>query len=231
MIGILGGTFDPIHHGHLRPALDVLQALGLDEVRLVPLRLAVHRAQPVATAGQRLAMVRAAVAGEPGLAVDSREIDRAGCSYSYDTLASIRAEVGPDRALCFLTGADAFRAFLTWHRPLDILELAHLVVMERPGAGEIADPGLRRLVGERRAHRREELAAVPAGRILCQPVTALDISATVIRGLLAQGLSPRYLLPDAVLALIRREGLYGPGAERKSLNRGDAEDAERTGTC
>lgn len=228
MIGVLGGTFDPIHHGHLRPALDVLQALRLDQVRLIPLSVAVHRAQPVAAALQRLEMVQAAVQGEPGLAVDDRELGRPGGSYSYDTLASLRSELGPERPICFLTGADAFREFLTWHRPRDILGLAHLVVMERPGAGELADPALRRLVAERRARGRAELAGAPAGRILCQPVTALDISATGIRDLLARGLSPRYLLPDAVLDYIRREGLYGgdesaPSSGRRVDRRAGAE--------
>lgn len=235
MIGILGGTFDPIHFGHLRPALDLLQALRLTEVRLVPLNVAVHRVQPVATAAQRLEMARAAVAGEPGLSVDAREIHRPGGSFSYDTLLSLRAELGPRRPLCFLTGADAFRDFLTWHRPLDILGLAHVVVMERPGAGKIEGPALRRLLAERRADGRDALAAAPGGRILCCPVTALDISATRLRDLIAGGLSPRYLLPDPVLALIRREGLYGsvrmsglPLAE-DPLNYRDAESAERTG--
>lgn len=207
MIGILGGTFDPVHFGHLRPALDCLQALALDQVRLVPLRVAVHRPQPEASAAQRLAMVERAIAGEPGLAADPRELDRAGGSYSYDTLASLRAELGEQVPLCLLVGSDAFAGFLDWHRPRDILELAHLVVMGRPGASPVLPGALRRLA-ERHGGGREALTAAPAGRIVQQAVTPLEISSTRIRGLIRQGASPRYLLPDPVLALIEETGLY-----------------------
>lgn len=214
MIGVLGGTFDPIHYGHLRPALDCLQALGLEQVRLVPLGVAVHRPQPAAPPRLRLAMLEAAIAGQPGLAADPRELDRAGGSYSYDTLASLRAELGPRRPLCLLMGSDAFAGFLDWHRPLEILGLAHLVVMARPAA--LPDgtsvrglaPGPRALLEGRGCERPADLAAAPGGRILRQPVTALDISSTRIRGLIRQGLSPRYLLPDPVLDLIEGSGLY-----------------------
>ncbi len=142
MIGVLGGTFDPIHFGHLRPALEMRQALGLAEVRFVPLNVAVHRCQPEASGAQRLAMVRAAVGGEPRFRVDARELQRTGRSYSYETLRSLRSEVGDRQPICLLTGSDAFRDFLSWHRPDDILELAHLVVMQRPGAAAGLDARL-----------------------------------------------------------------------------------------
>jgi nicotinate-nucleotide adenylyltransferase len=213
MIGVFGGTFDPIHHGHLRPALDCLQALALDQVRFVPLRVAVHRPQPVAPATLRLAMVESAIAGQPGFVADARELGRAGGSFSSDTLESLRAELGGERPLCLMVGGDAFAGFLDWHRPLRILELAHLVVMGRPGAAPALPAGLRRLLGERGCDRRESLACAPGGRILLQSVTALDISSTRIRGLIGQGSSPRYLLPDPVLALIEQTGVY-TGARR-----------------
>jgi len=208
MIGILGGTFDPIHYGHLRPALDTLQALGLNEMRFVPLNRAVHRAQPRATGTQRLAMVQAAIAGEPALVADGRELARPGGSYTYDTLVSLRAELGEAVPICLLIGGDAFGDFLTWHRPLDILGLAHLVVMDRPGASGPSDHELRRLVRERLGRDAAALASWPAGRIWFQPVTQLDISATRIRLLVQQRLSARFLLPDAVLRIIEQEGLY-----------------------
>jgi len=208
MIGVFGGTFDPIHFGHLRPALEVFQDLSLQEVRFVPLRTAVHRTQPVATAAQRLAMVRAAVEGQPGFVADPRELRRTGSSYSYDTLVSLRAELGLRLPICLLMGLDAFAELPTWHRWEDIVGMAHLVVMRRPGAGEVTAPELRRRMELRPATDPTALAQVPGGLILFRDVTQLDISATAIRSRLALGLSPRFLLPASVLACIKREGLY-----------------------
>lgn len=221
MIGIFGGTFDPIHFGHLRPALDSLQGLGLDEVRFVPLNVAVHRPQPLAPPHVRLAMLQAAIAGQPGFVADARELGRAGGSYTYDTLVSLREELGPSPSLYLLIGADAYRGFLDWHRPLEILDLAHLVVMRRPGHDPVAGPSLRRLHEERACDRASELAAVPAGRVLFHDVTQVEISSTQVRDLVSRGWSPRYLLPDAVLDLIVRERLY-QGCEVSGL-------AERAG--
>ena len=208
MIGVFGGTFDPIHFGHLRPALDVLQGLQLREVRFIPLRRAVHRAQPVATAEQRLAMIRAAVSDQYGFVADERELERTGRSYSYDTLLSLRSELGPDLPICLLIGLDAFLDLETWYRWSAIGDLAHLVVMQRPGAGEPEDPDLRRWMEPRLTARSQNLAEAPAGYVLLHQVTQLDISATTIRSLIGQGLSPRYLLPDPVAEIIEREGLY-----------------------
>ncbi len=210
MIGVLGGTFDPIHFGHLRPALDCLQALDLEELRFVPLSVAVHRPQPVAPPALRLEMLRAAIAGQPGFVEDPRELERPGGSYSHDTLVSLRAELGETSPLCLLVGSDAFAGFLDWYRPGEILELAHLVVMRRPGTGIGADlgPALRDLYAGRGCDDRQDLADTPGGRILLQDVTQMDISSTQVRRLIAQGRSPRYLVPNAVLAMIDREGLY-----------------------
>jgi nicotinate-nucleotide adenylyltransferase len=209
MIGVYGGTFDPIHFGHLRPALDILQGLSLREIRFVPLNMAVHRTQPVGTGAQRLAMVRAAVETQNRFVVDERELERSGRSYSYDTLVSLRAEIGREEPLCLLTGLDAFGDFLSWYRSEDILDLAHLVVMRRPGAIDPIDPDLRRWMEARLAPGPEEVAQSPCGLVLMCDVTQLDISATAIRTMIARGLSPRFLLPEKVLTLIEREGLYG----------------------
>ncbi len=208
MIGILGGTFDPVHFGHLRPALDCLQTLGLDEVRLIPLNVAVHRPQPLATPAMRLRMLAAAVAGQPGLNVDSRELQRPGSSYSYDTLVSLRAELGATVPLCLLVGNDAFAEFLAWHRPLDILALAHLIVMRRAGHEPVMEPLLTALTLAYRCPDVRSLAGLAGGRILFQDVTQMTVSSTRIRQLIAQGRSPRYLLPDAVLELIEHAGVY-----------------------
>jgi nicotinate-nucleotide adenylyltransferase len=212
MIGVLGGTFDPVHFGHLRAALEVCQNLGLREVRLIPLRQAVHRHQPQASSAQRLAMLKLAVADEPGLSIDDRELRRSGASFTYETLVGLRSELGDEEGICLLLGEDAFAGFLSWHRPDEILGLAHLVVMRRPGHtrfdadASLAD--LRTWAGPRLCSSSSQLAEVPFGCIWFQDVTALAISATDIRRLVAVGLSPRYLLPDAVITFIRGEHLY-----------------------
>lgn len=208
MIGVLGGTFDPIHFGHLRPALDLLQDLELREVRFLPLGIPVHRPLPLASPAQRLAMVKAAIAGLDGFRADERELRRPGQTYTYDTLLSLRQELGERRSICLLVGADAFRGFLSWRRPEGILEQAHIVVMQRPGKqASLAGP-LRDWCESRTCADPADLAGTPAGRILFRVVTQLGISATAIRRLVARGQSPRYLLPDAVLRIIEREGLY-----------------------
>lgn len=201
MIGILGGTFDPVHYGHLRTALEVQQQLGLEQVRLIPLRDPPHRGTPALTAEQRLALLRAAVADAPEFCVDTRELERTGKSYTLDTLRSLKAEQ-PSRTLCLLLGSDAFHQFPDWHRPEDILELAHLVVMLRPGEPEPTH------YPERITHDTAQLADRQAGLILPLPVTQLEISATAIREALRQGRSPRFLLPDPVLQLIQQRGYY-----------------------
>jgi nicotinate-nucleotide adenylyltransferase len=211
MIGIFGGTFDPVHFGHLRPALDVKQALGLREMRLIPAFQPPHREVPVANPGQRLTMLRAAVGDEPDLLVDNREMRREGVSYMVDTLVSLREELG-DEPLCLVLGADAFMQLDSWHQWPRIPELAHLVIAHRPGwemEVDLLSEELQRLWRQCLAAEAAELTAQPAGRLWLQPVTQLDISATRIRDLVAAGESPRFLLPDAVWNLIRMHGLYG----------------------
>lgn len=208
MIGLLGGTFDPIHLGHLRPALDCLQALGLDHVRLIPLNVAVHRRQPEANGTTRLRMLRAAIADELGLVADPRELERPGGSYTFDTLTGLREALGQSVPLCLLLGTDAFASYLDWHRPLDILALAHLVVMRRPEPGPALADALQRISAEHRREDPTELAGSPGGGILFQDVTQMAISATRVRELVRSGASARYLVPDPVLEIIRAEGLY-----------------------
>jgi nicotinate-nucleotide adenylyltransferase len=207
MIGILGGTFDPIHFGHLRTALDVMREVGLDQVRFIPLHGAVHRDQPETPAVLRMRMVEAAIAGQPGFVADDRELRRAGDSYTVDTLDSLRRDF-PREPLCLLLGMDAFNGFADWRQPEGILRLAHLLVMHRPGSSAPSDHRARAIL---EAHRCEEAAALrqkAAGLIQLQPVTRLEISSTRIRSLVAAGESARYLLPDAVLELMEQNGLY-----------------------
>lgn len=212
MIGILGGTFDPVHFGHLRPALEIQQCLGLDEIRLVPACIPPHRSQPQASPRQRLALLRAAVAGDPAFTVDTREYDREGPSYTLDTLKSLRTELaGTD--LCLLIGMDAFLGFCSWHRWREIPDYCHLIVMTRPGMtlpeqGELAD-----FISLHRVADAETLNTRSSGLLLFQPVSQLEISGTQIRKLLATGKRADFLLPNRVLELIHSEGLYTTGTQ------------------
>ncbi len=206
-IGVLGGTFDPIHYGHLRPALELLDALELAEIRFVPCHIPAHRGTPWVTAEQRLTLVRLATTGQPGFVTDDRELRREGPSYMVDTLASLRADF-PDAPLCLIVGTDAFRELHTWRCWRDLSGLAHIVVMQRPGVLQPLPPPLDAFIAPRVIHAAPALRRRLAGDVLFQPVTQLDISATRIRALLARGQSPRYLLPEAVLAYIHDRGLY-----------------------
>ncbi|MGB7931034.1 MAG: nicotinate-nucleotide adenylyltransferase [Gammaproteobacteria bacterium] len=207
MIGILGGTFDPVHFGHLRPALEVQEALALQELRLVPCHIPPHRPQPYASAAQRVAMLEAAVGRHPAFRIDTRELQRNGPSYTFDTLMSLREELG-DAGLCLLLGMDAFGDLTTWHRWDELIELCHLVVMTRPGADVPAGGELAGFIRRHRVPAAAGLQHRPAGRLLFQPVTALAISASRLRALLAEDLSPAFLMPEAVIDIINREGLY-----------------------
>jgi nicotinate-nucleotide adenylyltransferase len=212
-IGVLGGTFDPIHYGHLRLAEELGETLRLSEVRFIPAGTPPHRDAPRVAAAHRLEMARLATAGNPRFAVDDREVRRAGPGYTYDTLAELRAEAGSARALVLLLGADAFLDFATWHRWHEVFGLAHIAVAHRPGFpperwGSRMPQPLAREYESRLL--RQPLAAhlQPAGGIAVIPFTALDISATAIRDRIKGGSSPRYLLPSAVLDYIRANKLY-----------------------
>lgn len=209
-VGLLGGTFDPVHFGHLRPALEIMEALDLAAVRFVPNATPPHREQPVASAAQRLEMLRLAVATQPGFTVDDRELRRSGPSYTVDTLAAIREEVG-DTPLCLLLGVDAFLSLPTWHRWQRLLDLAHLVVCHRPGWSFAPGEVLQRLCARHQTDDPQSLHGTPAGRLLLWPVTQLEISATAIRGHLRRGRSARFLLPEAVRIYLTERALYrGP---------------------
>ena len=184
-----------------------MQALGLDEVRFIPLYRAVHRDQPQTPAELRWRMVEAAIAGEPGFHADDRELSRAGDSYTVDTLRSLREDF-PRQSLCLLLGMDAYNSFAAWRQPEAILELAHLVVMHRPGVAVPTEDGARAILAAHSCHEIEAMRRQAAGLIYLQAVTQLEISSTRIRSLVAAGECPRYLLPEAVLSLIEQNRLY-----------------------
>ncbi|PAV48133.1 nicotinic acid mononucleotide adenylyltransferase [Pseudomonas sp. HAR-UPW-AIA-41] len=206
-IGVLGGTFDPIHIGHLRGALEVAELLALDEVRLIPSARPPHRDTPQVTAEQRLQLVRLAAEGEPLLRVDDRELARATPSWTIDTLESLRAELGVDDQLFLLLGWDAFCGLPSWHRWTELLQHCHLLVLQRPDADTEAPEALRDLLAARSVNEPAALCG-PAGQIAFVWQTPLAVSATDIRRRLATGRSVRFLLPDAVLHYIDAHGLY-----------------------
>ena len=206
-IGVFGGTFDPIHYGHLRTAYELLRKLRLPEVRFLPCGTPPHREEPVADAQQRLAMVQMATAGQPGFIVDDRELHRAGPSYSVDTLVDLRAEY-PSRSLCLIVGMDAFLGLPKWYQWRQVLELSHIVVAHRPGwrAPDLGPLG--ELLMDRGTGTGEDLHEARAGSIFIHAVTQLEISSTGLRTLIAEGGDPRFLMPDGVRDVIEKSGCY-----------------------
>ncbi|SFP20715.1 nicotinate-nucleotide adenylyltransferase [Pseudomonas borbori] len=206
-IGIFGGTFDPVHIGHLRSALEVAEFMALDELRLIPSARPPHREAPQVSARDRLAMVELAVAGLPPLRVDDRELKRDKPSYSIDTLESLRSELAAADQLFLIIGWDAFCGLPSWHRWNELLEHCHILVLQRPDADSEAPETLRNLLAARSISDPLSLEG-PGGQISFIWQTPLAVSATQIRTLLASGKSVRFLLPDAVLSYIHAHGLY-----------------------
>lgn len=210
-LGLFGGTFDPVHFGHLRLAEEAIGHLGLGGVRWIPAGQPPHRGVPEVTAEQRLEMVLRCTAENEHFSVDASEVKAAAPSYTVHTLERLRAELGAEHSLILLVGADAFAGLSGWHRWRDIFSLAHVAVSHRPGfpveitslphelATEFHDRHLTGIDG---------LKDTPAGGIATFAMTQLAISATQIRKLLANGVSARYLLPDSVLDYIQRHQLY-----------------------
>jgi nicotinate-nucleotide adenylyltransferase len=196
LIGIFGGTFDPVHFGHLRPALDVKQALGLERVLFLPNQALPGREQPMFDVEQRKTLLELAIRSTPGFEVDTRELERKGMSFMVDTLVSLREDF-PDDVLCLILGMDAFSDLYQWHQWQKILDLCHIVVTTRPGFSWPDAPEMKPLEG----CRVEDVAALRAantGRILLQSVLQLDISSSYIRKQLRGGYDIRYLLPEDV---------------------------------
>lgn len=204
-IGILGGTFDPIHFGHLRPALDAAEQLGLECIHLIPSARPPHRDQPQATPEQRLTMLQLAVKNNPKFVVDDRELHREGHSYTVDTLLSLRQDY-PESSLYLMLGTDAFAHIQTWHRWDELLDLAHIVVMQRPDETVKMSKALKTWYQKYLAESGSPLRQT--GTIWPVNVTQLAISATDIRRKIAQGDNPQFLLPDAVIQLIGIMGIY-----------------------
>ena len=206
-IGVFGGTFDPIHYGHLRSAFEMLQALEFEQVRFIPCGDPPHRGVTFASAEERFRLVEEAIAGQEGFVADDRELRRDGPSYTVDTLATLRKEF-PDRSLGLIVGMDAFLGLPGWYRWDEILNFAHIVVAHRPG-WKAPDIGvLGEMIAEHGTHRINDLHTVTHGRLHIHAVTQLEIASTEIRELVAAGRDPRFLMPDAVRNAIEKTGLY-----------------------
>ncbi len=209
-LGLLGGTFDPIHFGHLRLAEEAREALDLAGVRWIPAGQPPHRRAPRVDAAHRLEMVLRAVAGNPAFSVDEAEARSAAPSYTVTTLERLRAEAGA-RPLVLLMGADAFLGLATWHRWRDLFTLAHIGVATRPGfelSPREFTTELAEACADRLGRNPGALGDGPAGQVVAFDMTPLAISASLVRARLAAGLSARYLLPDPVREYIDQHRLY-----------------------
>lgn len=212
-VGIFGGTFDPIHYGHLRLAQEALEQCRLSEIRFIPSGMPPHRATPHAAPEHRLHMVQLAIKGQPGFALDEREVQRTDKCFTVDTLSALRRELGVAQSLCLLLGSDAFLQLHTWHQWRQLFELAHIVVLQRPGqplgnAIMQADDNLRQKYQTRLAPSSQLLHETANGHIVVLDMPQLDISATDIRSRNARDKSLRYLLPDSVAQYIQTNKLY-----------------------
>jgi len=206
-IGLFGGTFDPIHIGHLRMALELKQQLGLDEMRLLPCHQPPHRGAPGATSAQRAEMLRIALSDCPDLQVDERELRRDRPSYTYETLQDLRLELGSEVSLVLCMGADAFAGLPGWFRWQELIELAHIVVITRPGSSLPESGGAADLLNAQ-GGELEKLNQAPAGAVVLHSPRLLPISATEIREQILRGESAQFLVPDGVWKYIEANGLY-----------------------
>lgn len=205
---IFGGTFDPVHFGHLRSALEAGEALGVDTVKLVPASIPPHRDMPGTTPAQRLDMLRLAIDGVDGLEVDARELAREGASYAIDTLRSLRDELGTGVSLTTIIGIDAFSLLHEWREWRRLLDYAHIAILDRPGdapglAEELADFSHGKFVEDVQC-----LRSTSHGCMYKLRLTQMDISATKVREIIESGRSPAYMLPKEVIRYIGENGLY-----------------------
>jgi nicotinate-nucleotide adenylyltransferase len=213
-IGIFGGTFDPVHYGHLRAALEARELLGLEDFRLLPAGTPPHREGTMASSQDRLNMLKLAVAAYPEFRVDDREVQREGRSFMTDTLAGIRAESG-NTSILLIIGQDAANELDSWHDWRALFDLAHIVIMRRPGARSSWRGELRDRMEDCLVKQSGQLHTTPSGLVLPLQVTQLAISSTDIRQRLREGRSARFLMPDSVIDYIEQNQLYFAGQVRK----------------
>lgn len=206
MIGLYGGTFNPVHYGHLRTALEVKEIFSLDNIYLVPCAEPVHKKELITTAQMRFEMLHLAIQNTLGMIIDRRELDREGHSYMVDTLKSIRAELGSDIPLLLFIGMDAFKGLSTWYQWTSLFEYSHIVVMTRPGYSRRGK--MSGFLSLKLTENKVNLTQKEAGYLFFQPVTQMDISSSNIREIISTGRNPEFLLPDDVINYIRQNNLY-----------------------
>ncbi len=204
MIGLYGGTFDPVHYGHLRTAIEVKEIFSLQQIHLIPCHQPAHRAKPDCTAEMRCEMLQLAVKSHDGLIVDRREIERSGVSYMVDTLVSVRDDF-PDQQLMLFIGSDAFNGLMKWYQWQRLFDYAHIVVMTRPG---YTTPEVDGVLAECLVQSKDKLIEKQFGCLYFQQVTQLEISATAIRLCFKKGLNPAFLLPESVIEYINAHKIY-----------------------
>lgn len=213
-LGLFGGTFDPVHFGHLRLATELAEAFHLEQVIFIPAGLPYHRGRAAhAAADERLTMLKLATGRDARFDVDDRELRREGPTYTYDTLVEIRKERGPDAPLVFLSGSDSFAQIDTWHRWTELFHLAHFAVAIRANDENWLSKGpgaIPRQAWPRITLNLRELLGAPAGKIMTFSMTPLAISSTAVRTLAGEGASIRYLTPDPVAEYVRSHQLYKP---------------------
>ncbi len=210
-IGILGGTFNPIHFGHLRMAQELADALNLDTVRFIPAANPPHKNAPDISAEQRAAMVKLAIANNDSFVFDDRELHRTGASYTLDTLLSLREELGEKTSITLFMGSDAFTKFDTWHRWQEIIQHCHIALVQRPqlrGHEHKLSKSLETFLHNHYSENSDDLHQQAAGFVTMRQITALDISSTAIRHALQHGDSVRYLMPDNVIEYAQQHQLY-----------------------
>jgi nicotinate-nucleotide adenylyltransferase len=210
MIGILGGTFNPIHLGHLHLANQLQTKLGFDSICFMPAALPALKDKPNVTAEQRAEMVKIAIANQPHFSLDTRELSRAGTSYTIETLISLREELGDEVSICWLMGFDAFANLDAWHRWQELLNKAHLIVVKRPHSSDLSNLNaeVKTLLEKHETKNVEEVKKQAYGKILIQEIAALDISSTEIREKIAHDKDVRSMVPEALLIYIQQHQLY-----------------------
>jgi nicotinate-nucleotide adenylyltransferase len=210
MIAILGGTFNPIHLGHLHLAKQLQASLGFDSIRFMPAALPALKDVPSATADQRAELVKISIENQAHFTLDTRELSRSGVSYTIDTLISLREALGNEVIICWLMGSDAFANLNAWHRWQELLDYAHLVVVKRPRNDDLSklSAEMKKLLSTYEAKHTDEIKQQAHGKILIQEIAALDISSTQIRENIAHGKDVSALVSPAALQYIQSHQLY-----------------------
>ncbi len=209
-IGLLGGTFNPIHFGHLRMAQELADSLSLNSVKFIPSANPPHKPEPQVSAEHRAAMVQLAITGNSQFQFDGRELSRTGASYTVETLESLRNELGDHAGLVLIMGSDAFTKFNTWHRWQEIIKLCHIALVQRPASTnkESLTKELETFLHNNYTEHTQDLHESSAGLITMQAITPLEISSTAIRQALQLKHSAHYLMPENVLDYIAVNQLY-----------------------